>query len=106
MAIVGPSGSGKTELTFKFLMEKIFYPKFRTVLYLYKKMHSAYSEKVFPREFNVNFMKFKGFEPVGNLEKSCEDILKDKEFVRLVTAGRHREIDVIYVKHNFFQQSR
>ena len=30
----------------------------------------------------------------------------DKEFVRLAPAGRHRGIDVIYVKHNLFQQSR
>ena len=66
-----------------------------------------------PREVNVEFMKFDGFESVRKLENvllvfddSCEDIYNDKEFVRLATAGRHRGIDVIYVKHNLFQQSR
>ena len=113
MAIVGPSGSGKTDLILKLLMGNTFYPKFGTVLYLYKEMQPAFSEKVSSREVNVEFMKFGGFESVRKLENvllvfddSCEDIYNDKEFVRLATAGRHRGIDVIYVKHNLFQQSR
>ena len=58
-------------------------------------------------------MKFNGFESLRNLENvrlvfdgSCEDIYKEKDFIRLATAGRHRGIDVIYVNHNLFQQSR
>ena len=58
-------------------------------------------------------MKFNGFEFLRNLENvllvfddSCEDIYNDKEFVRLASSGRHRGIDVRYVKHNLFQQSR
>ena len=113
MAIVGPSGSGKTELIFKILMENTFNPKFGTILYLYKIIQPAVSEKVSSHEVNWKFMKFNGFESLRNLEivllvfdDSCEDIYNDKEFVRLATAGRHRGIDVIYVKHNLFQQSR
>ena len=49
-------------------------------------------------------MKFNGFEDV--FDDACEDIYNDKDFVRLVTASRHRELDVIYVKHNLFQQIR
>ena len=113
MAIVGPSGSGKTELNLKLLMVNTFYPKFGTVLYLYKEMQPVFSEKVSSREVNVKFMKFDGFESVRQLENvllvfddACDDIYDDKEFVRLSTAGRHRGIYVIYVKHNLFQQSR
>ena len=113
MAIEGPSGSGKTELIFKILMGNIFYSKFGTVLYLYKQIQPAFSEKVFSQEGNVKFLKFNGFESLRNLENvllafddSCEDIYKDKKFVRLATAGRHRGIDVIYVEHNLFPQSR
>ena len=113
MAIVGPSGSGQTELILKLLMGNTFYPKIGTVLYLYKEMEPAFSEKMSSREVNVKIMNFDGFQYVRKLEKvllvfndSCEDIYKDKEFVRLATAGRHRGIDVIYVKHNLFQQSR
>ena len=39
-------------------------------------------------------------------DDSCEEIFNDKEFSKLATAGRHRNISVIYVKHNLFQQSR
>ena len=76
-------------------------------------MQSAFSEKVSSREVNVKFMKFDGFEAVRKLENillvfddSFKDIYNDKKFVRLATAGRHRWIYVIYVKHNLFQQSR
>ena len=39
-------------------------------------------------------------------DDSCEEIFNEKEFSKLATAGRHRNISVIYVKHNLFQQSR
>ena len=53
MAIVGPSGSGKRELIVKLLMGNTFYPKFGTVLYLYKEMQPVFSEKVSSPEVNV-----------------------------------------------------
>ena len=39
-------------------------------------------------------------------DDSCQEIYNVKEFVKLATAGRHKGLDVIYVKHNLFQQSR
>ena len=39
-------------------------------------------------------------------DDSCEEIFNDKEFSKLATAGRHKKISVIYVKHNLFQQSK
>ena len=30
----------------------------------------------------------------------------EKDFVKLATAGRHKNVHVIYVKHNLFQQSK
>ena len=62
---------------------------------------------------NVEFKQFSGFELVSELENcllvfddSCEEIFNDKEFSKLATAGRHRNISVIYFKHNLFQQSK
>ena len=76
-------------------------------------MQPTFSEKMSSRENDVNFMKTNGCKSVRNLENillvfdgSCEGIYNDKEFDRFVTAGRHRGIDVIYVKHNLFQQTR
>ena len=39
-------------------------------------------------------------------DESCEKIFNDKEFVKLATAGRHKGLDVIYVKNNLFQKRR
>ena len=76
-------------------------------------MQSTFSEKMSSREIDVKFMKFNGCQSVRNLENvllvfddSCEGIYNDKAFVKLVTAGRNRGIDVGYVKHNLFQQTR
>ena len=109
MTIVGPSGSGKTKLIFELVMGSLFYPKFETALYLYKKIQPVFSENKFCRGVNLKFTKLNGFESVRNLEKailvfddSCKEINYDKELVRLAIAGRHRGIDVIYVEHKLF----
>ena len=53
------------------------------------------------------------FEIVNNLpdcmivfDDTCEKIFNEKDFVKLATAGRHKNVHVIYVKHNLFQQSK
>ena len=58
-------------------------------------------------------VKFDGFDRLRNIENvllvfddSCVEKYNDKEFVKLATAGRHKGLDVTYVKHNLFQQSR
>ena len=38
-------------------------------------------------------------------DNSCKDICNHNEVVILTTVGRYRKIDVIYVKHPFFQQN-
>ena len=68
MAVVGPSGSGKTELIFKILMENTFYPKFGTVLYLYKEIQAAFSDRVSSHEVNVKFLNFNVFNSLRKLE--------------------------------------
>ena len=65
-------------------------------------------------KLNIEFKQFSGFELVSEIENnllvfddSFEEIFNDKEFSKLATnAGRHRNISVIYVKHNLFQQSK
>ena len=36
----------------------------------------------------------------------CEEIWNSKAFVDIATAGRHRGLSTIYIKHNLFQQSK
>ena len=39
-------------------------------------------------------------------DDSCKEISKSKHFVKIGTAGRHRELYTIYIKHNLFHQSK
>ena len=39
-------------------------------------------------------------------EDSCEEICNSKAFVDIATAGRHRGLSTIYIKHNVFHQSK
>ena len=39
-------------------------------------------------------------------DDSCEDICNSKAFVDIATAGRHRGLGTIYIKHNLFCQSK
>ena len=110
---MGPSGSGKTELIFKLLKGKTFYPKFQRAIYFYKVIQPLYSEKSNTYNIDLTFKKFNGFDSLLNLENillvfddSCGEVYNDKDFVKLATAGRHRGLDVIYVIHILFQQSR
>ena len=45
-------------------------------------------------------------EPKLVFDDTCEEIFNEKDFVKLATAGRHKNVYVIYVKHNLFQQSK
>ena len=65
------------------------------------------------KTLDVTFNKYANLEFVNSLancflitDGSCEEIYNDKEFVQLATAGRHKNIDVIYIKHNLYQQSK
>ena len=108
MAIVGPSGCGKTELIFKMLSGNKFYRNF-TTLYFYTEKCNKYTSK-----WSKNLELFSKSMPILNNLENClliidhsfEEIYNDKEFVNLATAGRHKNINVIYIKHNRYQQSK
>ena len=111
MAVVGPSDCGKTELIFKMLIGNTFYPKFNHIIILYREMQQIYVKM--EQKLGVIFKKYANLEFLNNLENclliiddSCEEIYNDKEFVKLATAGRHKKINGIYIKHNLYQQSK
>ena len=39
-------------------------------------------------------------------DNSCDEICNSKAFVDITTAGRRRSLSTIYIKHNFFHQSK
>ena len=111
MAVCGPSCCGKTELIFRKLLENTFSSKFLSIFHFYQ--HEQPKFKSLEAKLYIQFTKFPSFDLISELENcllvfdgSCEEIFNDKEFSKLATAGRHKNINVIYVKHNSFQQSK
>ena len=59
----------------------------------------------------VNFEFFDSLKKNGTkylfiFDKSCEEICNSKALVDIATAGRHRGLSTIYIKHNVFHQSK
>ena len=97
MSIVGPSGCGKTELLFRMLKILTFYPRFEKIYYFYKEFQPLFKDmkRVIP---GIEFLKYSGFDITKNLshclliyDDSWEEIFK---------------LNVIYIKHNLFHQSK
>ena len=66
---------------------------------------------------NLEFVRGVNFEFIDSLKNngtkyllifddSCEEICNSKAFVDIATAGRHRGLSTIYIKHHFFHQSK
>ena len=111
MAVVGPPGCGKKEIVFKMLSRNTFYPKFSNIIFLYREMPQIYNK--IEKSLGVTFKKYAKLEFLNSLanclliiDDSCDEIYNDKEFVKLATAGRHKNVHVIYIKHNLYQQSK
>ena len=59
----------------------------------------------------VNFkytdsLKNNGTKYLLKFDDSCEEICNSKAFVDTATAGRHRSLSTIYIKHNLFHESK
>ena len=99
------------QLIFKMLLQNTFAPNFRSIFNFYQ--HDQPECQALERKLNIQFLKFASFEQITGLDNcllvfddSCEEMFNDKEFSKLATAGRHKNIRVIYVRHNRFQQSK
>ena len=66
---------------------------------------------------NLKFIQGVDFELIENLpingtkyllvfDDSCKEISNSKQFVKDATAGRHRGLNTIFIKHNLFHQSK
>ena len=116
ISLVGPSGSGKSRLIFDWLKIGTFQPEFDKIYYFYQHYQPLYGlmkEKIKNIEF-INGIDFQFIEQIPNngknylliFDDSCEEIFNSKEFVKVATAGRHRGLNTIYIKHNLFHKSK
>ena len=111
MTVVGPSNSGKTHLIYRMLVGNSFYPKFDKIYFFYKEYQKLYRQM--QSELNIEFVPCVDFDMIEKLsdcllifDDSCEEIYDDKRFVNIATSGRHKNVHVIYVKHNLFHKSK
>ena len=65
---------------------------------------------------NIEFIGSLDFDFIENLPKdgtnyllifddSCDETSRSKQFEKIATAGRHRKLNCIYIKHNLFHKS-
>ena len=115
MAVVGPSGCGKSRFVYDLLRHKVFKPPFDRILFFYETFQPLYVTMQ-KHVKNVEFIQGVDFQLINALpnngdryllvfDDSCEEISKSSEFVKLATAGRHRNLNVIYIKHNLYHKS-
>ena len=88
-----------------------FFPKFSKIIFLYRELQQKYIK--LEKRLGVTFNKNGNLEFLKSLanclliiDDSCEEIYNDNDFVKLTTAGRHKNIKVIPIKHNLYQQSK
>ena len=54
----------------------------------------------------IDSLKNNGTKYLLNFDDSCEEISNSKAFVDIATAGGHRGLSTIYIKHNLFHLSK
>ena len=72
-------------------------------------MHKEIENLEFVRGVNFEFidsLKNNGTTYLLIFDNSCEEISISKAFVDIATAGRRRGLSTIYIKRNFFHQSK
>ena len=116
ISLVGPSETGKTQPFYNWLKIGKYQPKFDKMYFFYQ--HSQPLYDVMLKDIkNIEFVQGVNFEFIDSLKNkdtkyllifddSCEKICNSKAFVDIATAGRHRGLSKIYIKHNLFHQSK
>ena len=116
ISLVGPSETGKSQLKYNWLKIGKFQPKFDKIYFFYQDSQPLYD--VMQKEIeSLEFVRGVNFEVIDSLKNngtkyllifddSCEEICNSKAFVDTATAGRHRGLSTIYIKHNLFHQSK
>ena len=116
MYLVGPSGSGKTVFVNDMLRMKTFQPSFDRILYFYKYYQSIY-DTVIQSIADIEFVQGFDFDTIDNLpadgtkyllifDDSLDILSKSEKFNGIATAGRHRNLNCVYIKHNLFHKNK
>lgn len=122
MCIVGPSESGKTRLIHDMLTFGTFQKPFTKIYYFYRHWQPSYA-KFIQDISNIEFVQLhddlsivssisESIEPhIDNrtlmiFDDVAEEILGNSDFSNLATSGRHKNISIVFIKHNLYQQGK
>ena len=116
MYLVGPSGSGKTVFINDMLRMKTFQPSFDRILYFYKHFQAIYDTMI-QSITDIEFIQGVDFDLIDNLpadgtkyllifDDSLDILSKSEKFNGIATAGRHRNLNCVYIKHNLFHKNK
>ena len=116
ISFVGSSETGKSQPINNWLKIGTFQPKFDKTYFFNQHRQPPYDVMQKENE-NLEFVRGVSFEFIDSLknngtkyllviDNSCEEIRNSKAFVDIATAGRHRGLSTIYIKHNLFHQSK
>ena len=116
MYLVGTSGSGKTVFINDMLQMKIFQPSFDRIVYFYKHFQIIY-DTMMQSIAGIEFIQGVDFELVENspadgtkylpiFDDSLDILSKSEKFNEIATAGRHRNLNFVYIKHNLFHRNK
>ena len=112
ISLVDPSETGKSQANNNWLKIGTFHPNLDKTYFFYQHsqpLHDAMQKEIENFEFvrGVNFefidsLKNNGTKYLLIFDDSCEEICYSKAFFDIATAGRHRGLSTIYIKHNPF----
>ena len=116
ISMVGPSETWKLQPIYNWLKIRTFQPKFDKIYFFYQHSQPVYDVMQKKIE-NLKFVQGVNFEFIDSLKNngtkyplifdgSCKESCNSKAFVDIATAGRHRGLSTIYIKHNLFHQSK
>ena len=119
--VVGPAGSGKTRLIGRMILnqEKIFSSSFDKLFYFYKHYEQYYGPILMDCQYkHVDIEFIQGLEwnflqkaqsqkrILLVLDDLFDEAAQSKDFLALVVAGRHRNVHLMVLRHNFFQGTK
>ena len=116
ISLIGPSETGMSHFIYNWLKTWNIPTKVWQNFFFYQHSQTLYN--VMQKEIkNLEFLQVVNFEFIDSLKNNgteyliifhipCVDICNSKAFVDVATAGRHRGLSTIYIKHNLYHQSK
>ena len=122
ISIVGPGGCGKFHLVSQIILNQknVFQPSFEKILYLYKHLQPQYESLLLGstrEKISIEFHQGLEWAAVDKSEAAkwrtlvviddfYQDAWEDATFLNLVVAGRHRNINLMTLRHNLYQTAK